>query len=105
MSDDELIAEFEAGTIHPFPHAMHVRVARALSRKPDGYERMVAGIRRMAPTKYHVTITRAWWELIVAAEEDLHDTSLLRRYYSSDALEAGRHRWVEPDLRPLGSWY
>jgi hypothetical protein len=101
MSDDKLITAFEAGTLHPFPHELHVRVARTLSREPNGYERMVAGIRRMAPDKYHVTLTRAWWELIVAAEEELHDRGLLGRYYSPDRLESGRHRWVEPDLRPL----
>ena len=101
MSDDALIAAFESGALHPFPHELHLRVARALSREPDGYDRMVAGIRRMAPTKYHVTITRAWWELILAAEEALHDRSLLNRYYSPETLESGRHRWVEPDLRPF----
>jgi hypothetical protein len=101
MSDDELIQAFESGTLHPFPHELHVRVARRLSREPDGYDRMVAGIRRMAPTKYHVTITRAWWQLIAGAEEALNDRMLLSRYYSPAALEAGRDRWVEPDLRPF----
>jgi hypothetical protein len=103
MNDSELIEAFERGTLHPFPHELHVRVARVLSREPDGYGRMAAGIKRMAPEKYHETMTRAWWELILAAEDALLDRSLLSRYYSPAALESGRERWVEPDLRPLRS--
>jgi len=57
MSDDELIHAFENGTLHPFPHELHVRVARRLLREPDGYDRMVAGIRRMAPTCIAPTVT------------------------------------------------
>jgi hypothetical protein len=101
MSDEELIEAFERGTLHPFPHELHVRVARRLSFEPDGYERMVAGIKRMAPHKYHATITRAWWLLIAGAEAALHDRTLLGRYYSPERLEAGRDCWVEPDLRPF----
>jgi hypothetical protein len=101
MTDEQLIHAFESGTLTAFPHELHVRVARALSREPDGYDRMVAGIRRMAPHKYHVTLTRAWWELITGAEAALHDRSLLSRYYSPAVLESGRERWIEPDLQPL----
>ena len=86
-----------------------MRVARLLSRRPDGLQRLRAGIRGIAeragrPQAYHETITRAWFELIAAADEvgpDLYDRGLLGRYYSPAALESGRADWVEPDLHPL----
>jgi hypothetical protein len=51
-------------------------------------------------------MTRAWFELIRQAETldahpELLDPSLLARYYSPRRLDAGRHEWLEPDLRPL----
>jgi len=99
--EEDLLDAFERGTLSAFPHELHVRVARRLAREPDGYERMVAGIRRIGGPKYHETITRAWWTLITQAEQDLHDRTLLSRYYSKGALASGRDRWVEPDLRPF----
>ena len=111
MTDDELLAAFEAGEIEPaeFPHELHVRTARLLSLEPDGLERMRAGIRTIAeragrPENYHETITRAWFELISRAERlgpELHDRGLLARYYSAQALASGRETWDEPDLNPL----
>jgi len=114
--DAELLSRFENGTLEPaeFPHAAHVRVAWLLARR-DGrgqaYRTLVAGIRRIAeragrPGAFHETITRAWFELIaplddLSAHPELLDTGLLSRYYSSDALAAGRERWIEPDLQPL----
>jgi flavin reductase (DIM6/NTAB) family NADH-FMN oxidoreductase RutF len=115
-SDDELIDAFETGRIEgaDFPHERHVRVAWELARRypqDDAFARLVVGIRGIAsragnPGAYHATITRAWFELIAAADSldrhpELLDKTLLRRYYSADRLAAGRDRWLEPDLQPL----
>ena len=72
---------------------------------------MSEGIRRMAdragaPAKYHVTITRAWFELISSVDDlelhpELMDKRLLGRFYSPERLAAGHRRWLEPDLQPL----
>jgi hypothetical protein len=117
MNVDELIAAFEAGTVEgdAFPHEAHVRVTWELIARygrEEAFPRLVAGIRGIAaragkPEAYHETITRAWYELIAGAAEldehpELLDRSLLGRFYSAGALAAGRERWVEPDLHPLG---
>src|SRR5438067_12509464 len=118
MTDDELLAAFEAGAIAgaEFPHERHVRVTRMLVQRyepDDAFRRLAAGIRGIAnragrPDVYHETITRAWFELIagadsLAAHPELFDKGLLGRYYSAATLATGRRRWVEPDLRPLRS--
>jgi len=115
-SDDGLIEAFEAGRIEgaQFPHERHVRVAWGLARRyprNDAFARLAAGIRGIAsragnPAAYHETITRAWFELIAAADSleqhpELFDKNLLRRYYSAARLSSGRDRWLEPDLQPL----
>jgi flavin reductase (DIM6/NTAB) family NADH-FMN oxidoreductase RutF len=117
ITNDRLTAAFEAGTLgaDEFPHARHVRVAWSLARRyglSEGLERLIAGIRRIAvragrPDAYHVTITRAWFELIASVDEltgheELFDKRLLERYYSPERLAAGRDQWLEPDLHPLG---
>jgi flavin reductase (DIM6/NTAB) family NADH-FMN oxidoreductase RutF len=116
MTDDELITGFEAGRIagSEFPHEAHVRVTQLLIARygpESAYIRLVAGIKGMAeragnPAAFHLTVTRAWFELIAlaldpAAERVLLDRGLLGRYYSREALAAGRSRWIEPDLHPL----
>jgi flavin reductase (DIM6/NTAB) family NADH-FMN oxidoreductase RutF len=116
MTDDQLTDAFEAGRLDAdeFPHARHVRVAWNLARRygPSvGLERLIAGIRGIAERAgrlgaYHVTITRAWFELIASADEltgheELFDKRLLERYYSPERLAAGREQWLEPDLHPL----
>lgn len=116
MTTDELVAAFEAGTIDGgvFPHEAHVRVTWALARRyerDDALRRIADGIRGIAaragrPGVYHETITRAWFELISAADvldehPELFDKRLIARYYSPEALAAGRERWIEPDLAPL----
>ena len=116
MNADELRVAFEAGTIgnDEFPHEAHVRVTWELVRRygrEEAFPRLVAGIRGIAaragkPEAYHETITRAWFELIAAADSleqhpELFDKNLLRRYYSAARLSAGRDRWLEPDLQPL----
>jgi flavin reductase (DIM6/NTAB) family NADH-FMN oxidoreductase RutF len=91
-----------------------VRVAWCLARRygpSDGLERLVAGIRGIAahagrPDAFHITITRAWFELIASVESlaehgELFDKTLLQRYYSPARLAAGREQWLEPDLHGL----
>jgi hypothetical protein len=116
IDDGSLLDAFEAGRISgsEFPHDRHLRVAWALSRhypREEAFRRLAVGIRGIAsragvPGKYHETMTRAWFELAAQAESleahpELLDRSLLSRYYSLERLEAGRHEWLEPDLRPL----
>lgn len=116
METDQLIEAFEAGRIDgaEFRHASHVRVARGLAERyghQEGLRRMTAGIRAMAaragrPEAYHLTITRAWYELIAQVDDpadapELFDKRLLERYYSPERLAGGRDRWLEPDRRPL----
>jgi 2'-5' RNA ligase len=116
LTSDELVAAFEAGTLgaDEFPHARHVQVAWTLARRhgpDDGLERLVAGIRRILarigrPAAYHVTMTRAWFELITSVDnlgehDELFDKHLLERYYSPERLAAGRACWLDPDLQPL----
>ena len=115
-SDDNLLAAFEAGEIDSgeFPHERHLRVAWELSRRyerDEAFERLAAGLRDIAaragrPDAYHETITRAWFELVAAAEDldrypELRDKCLLNRYYSAARLAAGRTEWLEPDLHQL----
>jgi flavin reductase (DIM6/NTAB) family NADH-FMN oxidoreductase RutF len=116
MDIDELVAAFEAGEIDnsEFPHRRHVEVSWGLAQRygrDEGLRRMVDGIRAIAeragrPEAYHETITRAWFELIAAADDlhdypDLLDKTLLGRYYSAERLAEGRSTWLEPDLHPL----
>jgi hypothetical protein len=95
-------------------HAVELRGRLRLARKygrRDGLERLIAGIRHVArsagrPGAYHVTITRAWFELISSADgladhDELFDKTLLERYYSPEQLASGREQWLEPDLQPL----
>jgi hypothetical protein len=114
---DTLIVDFEVGRIanEEFPHERHVRVAWGLAQRYDRDEalrRLVAGIKEIArragrPDAYHETLTRAWFELIAGADDvdahpELFDKGLLGRFYSAGRLAAGRDRWLEPDLQPLG---
>lgn len=114
--DDRLVDAFLGGRLDgaSFPHASHIRVCWALSRRysaDEAYSLLVAGIRDIArragrPDAYHETITRAWFELVASAERldlwpELFDKTLLGRYYSPARLAAGRAEWLEPDLHPL----
>ncbi len=109
MTDAELLAAFEAGTITSFHHREHVRVAFAmLARDGDLAAAALAfraGLRRIAGTsgKYHETLT--WAYLVIIAERmygrgyassaelfadhpDLLDRDLLARYYDLGAIIA-----------------
>jgi hypothetical protein len=111
VTDEEFLGAFERGEIQAadFPHEAHLRVARLLAGEPEGYARLADGIRGIAaragrPGVFHETITRAWFELVRSVggpAPELHDRTLLTRYYSAEALAAGRERWIEPDLAPL----
>ncbi|TQS46850.1 hypothetical protein [Cryptosporangium phraense] len=74
------------------------------------------GIRSAAPSRYHVTMTRAWVELVgfhlgeepsfeafAARNPALLDTRLLTRFYSPATLDspAARTGWVAPDREPF----
>jgi hypothetical protein len=126
MTDDELIAGFEAGTLEQLPHADHVRLAliylerhgqiEALRRLGDGL--LLFATMKGHPEKFHVTMTRAWLELVEAARAahpgldpagvigacpGLLDVHVLRHFYSAGRLdsEAARTSWVEPDVAPI----
>jgi hypothetical protein len=127
ITDDELVAGFEGASLAEFHHAEHVRVSIVyLMRhgRDEALRRVTSGIQRMAaaggqPEKFHVTLTRAWLDLIDAARArvpdasdpaillracpELLDRTALYRCYSREVLESDRARteWVPPDLRPL----
>lgn len=115
--DEGLLAAFTEGRIDNagFSHGRHVQVAWMLSRRyprVQAFEKLTAGIQGIAaraghPEAFHHTITRAWFELIASVDDPDHypellDKTLLTRYYSLARLGAGRERWLEPDLHPLG---
>jgi hypothetical protein len=109
-----------------FGHRQHVQLTW-LAVRAHGTEAAIAlvseGIQATAryagvPQKYHVTMSRAWVELVAhhAAHDDttdfdtfaehhprLLDKRLLQRFYSSATLasSAARTGWVEPDLAPF----
>ncbi len=121
------MAGFESLALPSFSHADHVRVASLyLARydRAEALDRFSAGIRRLAAAKgdaakFHVTVTRAWLELLDAARRspaaaanaalleacpELRDVTLLERFYLAATLAspAARAGWMPPDLSPLG---
>ncbi len=126
LTDDELVAGFEAATLESFPHADHVRLTIIyLSRhgRDETERRLTDGLRRFAaakgvPQKFHVTMTLAWLDLVdtarrhhpeasgaaalVAACPELLERDALLRFYSPERLasEDARIRWVPPDRAP-----
>jgi hypothetical protein len=127
LTDDDLVEGFEAAALAEFPHADHVRltiVYLARHGRDATLRRMMDGLQRFAaqkgkPEKFHVTMTRAWVEVIelarrahpdaadaralVAACPELLDSNLLDRFYSPDCLrsDTARLAWVAPDRGPL----
>lgn len=128
MTDDELLASFEARTLRAFPHEHHVRVAFAiLAREGDlaaGALRFRRGLRAFAAAtgltgKYHETLTWAYLALVwqrlradpaddsrpwLARHPDLldHRGGALARHYDVDAITASplaREVFVLPERR------
>jgi hypothetical protein len=126
LTDDELTRGFEAGSLADFPHASHVRLTLLyLTRygRDETVRRLMDGLLRFAtakghPEKFHVTMTRAWIELIesarhahpgtepaalLAARPELLDRDALLRFYSPERLNSAeaRQRWLPPDRQDI----
>jgi hypothetical protein len=123
LTDDELVNGFEAGSLTAFAHAEHVRLTIIyLMRhgREETLRKMYDGLLRFAtvkgvPEKFHVTMTRAWVELIESARcacphsespsalmascPELLDRDALLRYYSPERLNSpeARDGWMPPD--------
>jgi hypothetical protein len=126
MTDDQLLADFEAGRAPDggFHHREHVRVAwhyLRLHALPDALARFCTGLRRFAaaqgaPGLYHETITVAYmllinerlsasrdldWDAFAAAYPELlaWKPSILDRFYCAETLTSARarHVFVMPD--------
>lgn len=122
MNDVEFLQAFENGTLSPFRHVDHLRLAWLyLSQHgwDEGIQRIRSGIQQFAAAhgasgKYHETITLFWARLVhqamtaetdfdalIAQHPQLLDIRLMNRHYSPERLAAGRNRWLEPDLLPV----
>jgi hypothetical protein len=123
LTDDELVAGFESATLEAFPHADHVRLTIVyLTRlgRDETLRRMYEGLLRFAtakgkPEKFHVTMTRAWVDLIESARRahpsietpaalaarcpELLDRDALLRFYSPERLHSPEAQagWLPPD--------
>lgn len=129
-TDQQFRAAFEAGGYAPadFDHRAHVRLAYVYLASNDverATERMRAAIlnflkvHRIAPTKYHETLTRAWILAVyhfmhrtsgarsadefIRREPMLLDSRIMLTHYSAERLFSDRARaaFVEPDLDPI----
>src|SRR5215217_4983713 len=123
LTDDDLVNGFESGSLTAFPHAEHVRLTIIyLMRhgRDETLRKMYDGLRRFAtakgvPEKFHITMTRAWVELVesarraypesespgalVASCPELLDRDALLKYYSPERLNSpeARGAWMPPD--------
>jgi len=123
VTDDELIAGFEAASLPEFPHADHVRLTILyLTRhgREDTQKKLFEGLQRFAaakgvPEKFHVTMTIAWLDLVddarrrhpeardpaalLQASPELLNRDALLRFYTSERLlsDEARQRWIPPD--------
>ena len=122
---DELMSQVMVHTDH-FGHRQHVQLTWLAVQRygtAAAVELISNGIQRTAtyagrPQKYHVTISRAWVELVghhlafsnatdfdTFAKQNpaLLDKRLLTRFYRSSTLAGSQARtsWVEPDLVPF----
>jgi hypothetical protein len=127
LTDDELVEGFQSGTLSELPHASHVRLTliylsryglhEALPRLADGL--LLFATLKGHPEKFHLSMTRAWLELIesarrthpeaadaealVAACPELLDKNALSHFYSAARLSSddARAGWLAPDLVPI----
>lgn len=124
MSHEQFIAEFKAGTLEPFHHHDHVRMAWLyLQRAPvlEAIANFTGDLKRFAtakgaPNLYHETITWGYlllihermarlpgldWEAFAEANADLltWENSILKTYYRAETLqsELARRVFVFPD--------
>src|SRR5262245_8855740 len=119
MTDDELIAGFEAASLPAFPHADHVRLTILYLDRHGRVEterKLFDGLHRFAaakgvPEKFHVTMTLAWLDLVDEARRthpeareaaalvsccpELLDRDALLGFYSPELLKSAdaRLRW------------
>jgi hypothetical protein len=127
MSDDELLAGFQAGTLEEFPHRAHVHVAWLYLRRDTvlrAIERFSVDLRRFAlakgkPGLYHETLTLAFLFLIHERMDEADESfegfqarnpdlfrwnpSALDRYYRKETLasERARRKFLLPDRLAL----
>ncbi|KJK59230.1 hypothetical protein [Saccharothrix sp. ST-888] len=122
---DALMAEVMA-TAERFGHREHVHLTWLAVRRcgvPAAVGLVSDGIQRTAsyagaPQKYHVTVSRAWVELVghhagelgesdfttfADRHPELLDKRLLTRFYRPATLAGpqAKNGWVEPDLAPF----
>lgn len=124
MQDEQFIAEFQAGTLEPFHHQDHVRMAWLyLQRAPvlAAIANFTADLKNFAaakgqPNLYHETITWGYlllihermaqqpepdWAAFAASNPDLltWEQSILRKYYRAETLasDGARRTFVFPD--------
>lgn len=128
MTDHEFLARFEEGTLDPFHHRDHVRVAFLyLRRYPalEAIQRFSTALRNFAAAKgkpglYHETITWAYlflirermlqrengkcWDEFAARNPDLlnWEENILRKYYREETLasDLARSVFLLPDNVP-----
>jgi hypothetical protein len=126
MTFDALFADVMSRSPR-FGHRQHIELTWLAVRtygRAAAIDLVSTGIQRTAryagaPQKYHVTVSRAWVELVAhhALEPEcpdqfdtfaqrfpaLLDKRLLAGHYRSSTLaaEVARSTWVEPDLRPF----
>lgn len=132
MSPESIVARFEAGTLDgaAFDHAAHLYLAAhcalalpravaldGLRARLQGFLRQL-GVRTTRDRGYHETLTRFWFEQVVAVVDAhpgatlgalapvlrarLGDRHLALRAYSQDRLMswAARTGWLPPDRAP-----
>ncbi len=128
--DRRFVADVEAGRIAPdaFDHRAHLRLAYTCLTEHPGEEALprirsallgFLGHHGVDPTKYHETLTRAWFlavrhfmarsgsadsaDAFIDANPVLLDTGILRTHYSAERLfsDQARGEFVDPDLEPI----
>lgn len=124
MQDEQFIAEFQAGTLEPFHHLDHVRMAWLYLQRAGvlaAIANFTADLKNFAaakgqPNLYHETITWGYlllihermaqrpaqdWAAFAAGNPELltWEQSILRKYYRAETLASDRARrmFVFPD--------